>query len=313
MLKPPAASPRTTAALTARAAVATRPLAALLAVFAGSAAFCEPKPADGVDPATPVSTEPFWLLNPKPSRPIRDMSTDRPDTTESPYTLDSGHFQLEMSFIDYTVDDHNDEARTRALSFSPLLIKVGLLNTLDLQLGIDPYSRVIETDKEGSDRTAFEGFGDTVLRAKLNLWGNDSGSTASAVMPFITFPTGGDGLGSDVIEGGIILPLGIDLGDALALGLMAEFDAIHDDEDDRYTIDWVHTVTLGFPIAGDLAGYIEYAGFANLNDAEEYRGYADTGLSYALTPNTQLDAGVRVGLTKASEDLGLFVGLSWRY
>ena len=63
----------------------------------------------------------------------------------------------------------------------------------------------------------------------------------------------------------------------------------------------------------EMGGYIEYAGFMNLNHAERYRGYFDGGLTYAINANVVLDAGVRIGLTRAADDLGFFAGISWRY
>ena len=33
---------------------------------------------------------------------MREFNTDRPDVTESPFTVDAGHWQLELSFVEYT-------------------------------------------------------------------------------------------------------------------------------------------------------------------------------------------------------------------
>ena len=246
--------------------------------------------------------------------PLRDMSTDRPDTTESPYTLDAGHFQIELSLIDFSRDARNaDGVKRRTLSVAPMLVKAGILHNFDLQLGIDPHTHEREADRASGGVTSVSGFGDLTLRGKINIWGNDEGETAMAIMPFIKFPTASRELGNGKFEGGLILPFAVDLGNDLGLGLMQELDFVRVDGSDHHTVDWVHTVTLGFPIAGELAGYIEYAGFANLSHAEEYRGYSNAGLTYALTPDVQLDAGARIGLTAAADDLGIFLGLSWRY
>ena len=37
----------------------------------------------------------YTLFNPTPRDRLREMSTDRPDKTESPFTVDAGHFQIE--------------------------------------------------------------------------------------------------------------------------------------------------------------------------------------------------------------------------
>jgi hypothetical protein len=263
---------------------------------------------------TPANKSIYTLVNPTPRDLMRDLSTDRPDTTESPYTVDAGHVQLELSFVDFTRDRWNGEGRTtETLAVAPLLLKIGLLNNVDLQLGLDPYTRERSTDRASGDRETASGFGDTVLRLKVNLWGNDDGGTALALMPFVAFPTGAEGLSSDHVEGGLIVPFAIKLPHEFNLGLMAEIDLNRSSSDDRYVVDFVHTVTIGRPLVGNLSGYVEYAGFANFNHDEEYRGYFDAGVTYGLTRDIQLDAGLRVGLTRTAEDIGMFCGISLRF
>lgn len=48
-----------------------------------------------------VDKRQFTLFNPTPDKLMREMSTDRPDTTESPYTVDAGHFQFELDLAEY--------------------------------------------------------------------------------------------------------------------------------------------------------------------------------------------------------------------
>ena len=38
----------------------------------------------------------YTLFHPTPREWMREMSTDRPDQTESPNTVDAGHFQVEL-------------------------------------------------------------------------------------------------------------------------------------------------------------------------------------------------------------------------
>ena len=41
----------------------------------------------------------YSILNPTPDRLLRDMTTDRPDTTESPFTVDAGRMQVETNVV----------------------------------------------------------------------------------------------------------------------------------------------------------------------------------------------------------------------
>src|SRR4029434_324882 len=81
----------------------------------------------------------YHLFNPTPRELMREMSTDRPDTTESPYTVDAGHYQIEMSFFDYG-RDRADGARTETWTFGAMNLKAGLLNNVDLQIVFNSYT-----------------------------------------------------------------------------------------------------------------------------------------------------------------------------
>ncbi len=245
----------------------------------------------------------------------RDMSTDRPDKTESPYTVDAGRYQLEMSLVDYSRDRHNPEGAENnvdTLSVAPMNWKAGLTNRMDVQVIINPYIR--EKADDGATTERKTGFGDMQTRLKINLWGNDSGTTAFAAMPFVKFPTSTNNLGNDAFEGGLILPLAVQLPGGWNMGLMTEFDANEDPENDgRYVVDYINSITFGHQIVGDLAGYVEF--FSNITDSNStaWVGTVDAGLTYGLTDDIQLDAGVNVGVTRSAEDLNPFCGLSVRY
>lgn len=255
----------------------------------------------------------YHLLNPTPKKMLRDMSTDRPDKTESPYTVDAGHFQLETSLLDYAYNARNEQGqdlREDNLSFMPTNLKAGLLNNVDLQLVMSPA--IVEHNRTDGEKSVTRGFGDMQTRLKVNLWGNDAGATAFAMMPYLKFPTNTDGLGNKAYEGGLILPLAVSLPAQWSMGLMAQFDWKRNEEKDYYT-DFIKSITFGHPIIGDLNGYVEF--FSSYNNEADTRwiGTVDLGLTYAVTSNMQLDAGVNIGVTDSADDLNPFLGLSVRY
>jgi hypothetical protein len=259
--------------------------------------------AHGADSST-IDKSQFTVFNPTPREHMREMSTDRPDVTESAYTVDAGHFQVELSFLQYTRD--HAEGGVDQFVVMPMNLKLGLLNQMDLQLVVDPYARV-ETDAETID-----GFGDLQVRSKLNLWGNDGGPTALALMPFIQLPTGADGLGSDHVEGGLIVPFAAELPAGWSLGMMAELDIVRDEEDDDYGVEFVHTVAFGHDIVGPLAGYVEYIGVAPHRTGAGYQAAIGFGLTYGLSANVQFDGGANVGISRDADDVVLFAGMSFR-
>jgi hypothetical protein len=98
-----------------------------------------------------------------------------------------------------------------------------------------------------------------------NLWGNDGGATASAVMPFVKFPTNTGGLGNKQVEGGIFLPLAVELPYGWGMGIMTEFDIVSR-ENGGYGPDFINSITFSHNIFGHLAGYVEF--FSQLSEGD---------------------------------------------
>ena len=242
----------------------------------------------------------YTILNPTPRALWRDLSADRPDITESPITVDAGAVQLEMSFFDYAKNG-SAESWTAA----PFNLKVGLTNSTDIQFVFDPYVHVRDSGSTDS------GIGDVQIRLKMNLWGNDGGDTALAIMPFIKIPTASDDLGNDKIEGGLIVPWGTDLTESIGLGLMAEVDVVYDDADDDYDLEFVTTAVLGVAVTDAFGVYLEGVGITPTDG--DFRALLGVGGTYALSDNVVLDAGVNIGLTGDADDVNVFTGTTIRF
>jgi len=133
----------------------------------------------------------FNLFNPTPPDLMREFNTDRPDKTESPYTVDAGHLQLEMDLVNYSYDSRNPQHESRRVQQLNILstnFKIGLLNNLDFQLISDNFLWFRDEDLNTHQANETSGAGDTTLRLKLNLWGNDGanrrlGSCRSSPFP----------------------------------------------------------------------------------------------------------------------------------
>ncbi len=184
---------------------------------------------------------------------------------------------------------------------------------MDLQLVIEPYNRERVEDRAAGTLTRNTGFGDIQTRLKINLWGNDSGDTALALMPWVKWPTAAKGLGNGSIEGGLIVPFGVGLPHGWEMGLMSEFDIMRNSTGGGHHLEVVNTVALGRDIVGRLGGYVEFISVASAESGADWQGGGAAGLTYRLNGNTQLDAGVNVGIVEAADDVRPFVGLSWRF
>jgi hypothetical protein len=244
----------------------------------------------------------YFLWNPTPREAMREMSTDRPDTTESPYTLDAGHFQAESEIASLTGD-----AGTRSLAVMVTNLKLGVTDFIDLQLVLCPYERGWQ---QGTD--VEQGFGDATVRVKLNLWGDDAGSTAFAFMPFVKLPTAGSDTGNGMLEGGLISVIGVALPAEVSMAFMAELDVVADEARD-YGTELLLSATSSRALFDPLGGFAELTARRPLSSSGAVAAGFDTGLTYAVTSDVVIDTGVNVGLTEAADDFRAFLGGSFRY
>jgi hypothetical protein len=252
----------------------------------------------------------YTLFNPTPRDQMRELSTDRPDQTESPYTVDAGHWQIEFDFANYTYDS-DAGVRTRTLNVAPVNVKLGLTNTTDLQFIYDSYTR--ERVRTAGVTTTTDDWGDLTLRLKQNLWGNDGGDTALAVMPFIKLPLKTGDAGNDLVEGGIIIPLAVSLPAGWGMGLMTEIDWLADATGNGRHVEWLNTITFSHDITERLGGYVEFVSVHSEESGAEWVAQADIGLTYAISDDIQLDGGCNFGVTDAAPDVQPFIGLTLRY
>ena len=291
----------------------TNTLCALLGpVMLGAAAGADP--ADAGEPEIDKSV--FNLFNPTPAEYLRALDTDgsRGGSTESPYTVDAGHFLVEMSLVGYSSDRETFGGVTERFegwAIAPMNLKIGLLNHLDAGLLLEPYNLFYE--RANSSLVTRRGFGDTTLRLKYNFWGNDGGRTAFAATPYVRLPTSQEGIGSRGVEGGLILPLAVELPRAFYLGVTTRFDAVRNEDEPGYHAEFINSVEFGRDLFGNLYGYVEFFSAVSTERDAEWEGSFNPGLIYSLTDNVQLNAGLNLGVTRSADDLYMFTGLAWRF
>jgi hypothetical protein len=263
-----------------------------------------------------VDKNQYHLFNPTPRELMREMSTDRPDKTESAYTVDAGHFQFEMDVLNYSYDRDNGlpgDTTIESVAIAPINLKLGLCNRADVQLVLEPYTSVRTHMRATRQVEKQRGFGDVTVRLKGNMWGNDGGLTALALMPYVKLPTNQDDLGNNSVEGGLIVPLAVELPWGWGMGVMTQFDFIRDESGSGHHPEFVNTVTFAHDIVGNLGGYVEFFSAVSTERGSEWIGTVDAGLTYALTEDIQLDAGINIGVTRSADDWNPFLGISWRF
>jgi hypothetical protein len=262
-----------------------------------------------------VDKSQYNLFNPAPCSQLRDFAPDRPDQTEGPFTVDAGHLQLELGIFQYTYTNQPQRfsnIRTDSYQWLNTVIKLGVLNNLDLELFVPIYNQV--DVQQGNVKIRMSGFGDLVVRAKLNFLGNEGNlPVAFGLISFMKIPTNEDGLGNHAVEGGFILPANFKLPWDFQLGAMTELDINEDAANTGYHLDYVNSVSLHHPITKKLDSYVEFFTDVSTERHTGWIGTVDGGLAYSVSDNVILDTGINAGVTRAAQGWQPFVGLSFRF
>ena len=85
----------------------------------------------------------YWLFRPTPEALMRNMTTDRPDLTESPFTVDAGHIQVETNIFGYARSRSDpDGVFIRSFEYATTNVRIGLTNYAELNVVFAPHSVV---------------------------------------------------------------------------------------------------------------------------------------------------------------------------
>src|SRR5579862_1239281 len=95
---------------------------------------------------------------------LGEISTDRPDFTESTDTIAPGYIQIEGGIL----FNHHTFASTRSMLGPSPLIRVGLTRFIEFRIGGDGY--VSESEAVGLGRENHTGISDIEAGAKIRLW-----------------------------------------------------------------------------------------------------------------------------------------------
>jgi len=252
------------------------------------------------------------LFNPVPANKLRELSTDRPGKSHSAITVDAGHFQVESDFLNYTYDPHGSgDITTRAYSVGTPIFKLGVTNWMDVELGVALFNSLHQTD--GNSATA-HGFGDTLLGAKINAFGNDGGDQSLAFLPFLKLPTAASGIGNDHVEFTVNVPYTMALSKPWSLTLEPNAGILRNSDNTTYRGDYGLIVNLNRPVfIKELTAAVEFAVDASTESTDATKMSFDPSLQYLLSKNLQLDVGAYLGLNKATPRYISYVGVSYRF
>ena len=271
---------------------------------AGQGCQRQPEPARG-----PPDKSDYTLFHPTPDAQLRSFNTDRPTKSNSPVTVDAGHFQYETDLFNYTHSNAGGAATRTYQAFDPV-VKVGLTNRIDLELQFTGYNWIDGTS--GGQTFHADGVGDLLLRTKINLFGNEGGP-AAALIPYVKFPTAHQPIGNNTVDGGIILPISYPLPGDFTLLVEPEVDVIRNATNGGHHFNFAQLLNIAHPIGTQVTVYGEIYSSLGTDKFTPPIYTADAAIAWVVKDNLQLDAGVNVGLNRNAPNLQLYTGLSQRF
>lgn len=278
----------------------------------GLAALMQPGHASAADASDKSG---YTLFSPTPDKDLRDLSPDRPARADTPYTVDAGHFQIETDFLNVT-RSAQDGTSTHLFQTADPVLKLGLTNTLDIEVTLGGYNSLQTIDRAtGHIIERGSGYGDTTIATKFNLLGNDSGKIVVALTPFVTVPTGARNITDGTVEGGVIAPVLFKLPQDFELTLQSEVGAMANQNSPGTHVAFTDIAEISHPVPGmkDLTAYVEFFSQVTPAKAEDNQYSLDLALAYQVGSNTQLDVGANLGLNRGTPGTQVYSGVAQRF
>lgn len=251
----------------------------------------------------------YWLFHPVPNAQMRDMETDRPDVTESPFTVDAGHFQYETDLI-RTSRERSDSKQTNTLLINQANLKIGITGSMAIQIGFQSFGREKEKDLGSGDVKKSYGIGDVTFRIKQNLLGNNGGNFALAVLPYVKFPSSKFDTQSR-FEGGLIVPMQFKLPGEWKLGLQLEADRLKDADQQAMHTEFLQSLTISHALIKGLDGIGETY-YSYDFKAHQWSNFLNAAIQIDVARDFKLDAGLNYGIQQTASK-HYFIGASCRF
>jgi hypothetical protein len=237
------------------------------------------------------------------------IDPDRPDVVESSKTVGKGRLQLETSVQwDRLRDDTSHE---RTLS-TPTLLRIGLGDAAELRFETDGRTVTHATDPATGEHATLAGYADTAVGVKWHLTDGQGSRPSLGLLVDATLPSGSPDLRGKGVRPFISLPAEWDLGHGWELTAMPGIGIESNDDDARYGYA-LFAVTIEKEITRRLHGFAELAApqIARARNGGTQVQF-DTGVTWLVNKDCQLDASIVHGLNYRTPDLGLAFGISIR-
>jgi hypothetical protein len=238
---------------------------------------------------------------------LRDFCAERPGKATPPCILDAGHLQLEVGLADAAFE-RSGPAHSDSYALGATELRFGLTPRLEAEAGWTP---LIVSHDRGAGRHS--GAGDAMLGLRGALTDPDARGLAVSAQGFVTAPAATHGLGAGGWTGGLRLPLAAPLGPGADLGLTPEVDLVRDASGHGTHLAWIGAAGLSRGFGRATLGAELWGEIDDDPAGRSHQASADLTAALPLGANAQLDAGLNLGLTRATPDAEVYIGVAHRF
>jgi hypothetical protein len=239
------------------------------------------------------------------------ICTDRPTKANAVCTVPVGKWQLESSAGSWS-KTRAGGAETKVTTAGASVVKFGVSERSDLQLGLAPYVRVEAKAKAENAKSHHSGAGDLTVRYKHRLTA-DGAPVQVAAIPFVKVPTADGDIGNGKVEGGLAVPISMASGPVTVV-LGPELDMLADADGNGHHPALVNLINVAGPVAPGLTLVGELWTMTNFDPADRVmQASADAALAWLVGRRFQLDIGANFGLNRNTADVELYAGASVRF
>ena len=245
-----------------------------------------------------AALSPLKLFSAEPG----ELITDRPDATESSATVAPGYAQYESGWTHFE-DENKNGLGARGDSFPETLLRIGLVEDLELRLGYKGFNWEHQESAGGSSKSR-RFSGDPEIGFKIRLADEEGMAPEIALMSQLQVPA----FSSKSAEPSYRFAFTHTLSDKLSLTYNLG-QAFETDAGDLFQ----YTVALGLKLSDQWGTFVEF--FGDIPSCGGSVGPANTfagGLTYLWRENVQIDVFAGAGLSESADDWFVGTGISFR-
>lgn len=238
----------------------------------------------------------FSFTNSFASQDFRSLSTERPSKSDSPYTINTNRFLFESSVLNLTKNDHSK----RTSYFDLSTFRYGLNNDYELQLMANP---IVEFSNNSDNQSAY---GESFLRFKKNIYGNDDGFQALAITGFVRINKAPKNLINSNLRGGLIAPFQFHINKYFDFGGMVQLNYYKKNYNNYFG--YIYSYYLSANINNKISSYVEF--YSLKTNQKLLQNYLDFGINYLINSDLKIDIGLNKGVSNKADRINYFLGFA---